>query len=207
VIPLCAGAGGFHMGRRMGWRRPYLAAGVVAAAVVEPMIGAALAAVLAAWHRWQRAAAATRRERVATADVAVLADLVVLGLTAGLSLRSAVEEAARYIGEELRVEVESMRAAMDRDGVATALSLVGGHLAGFGRVAAAAAISGAPVAAAIGAYASTLRHTEHAAAVERARRLPVRMLLPLALLILPGFMVLAVGPAVLQSLARLGPVP
>jgi hypothetical protein len=43
--------------------------------------------------------------------------------------------------------------------------------------------------------------------MERARRLPVRLLLPLALLILPGFVLLAVGPAVLQGLARLGSTP
>ena len=47
----------------------------------------------------------------------------------------------------------------------------------------------------------------HAERITVARRLPVRLLLPLALLILPGFVVLAVGPAVLQALARLAPMP
>jgi hypothetical protein len=44
-------------------------------------------------------------------------------------------------------------------------------------------------------FAAERRHAEQACNLERARRLPVRLLLPLALLILPGFMVLVVGPA------------
>ena len=36
-----------------------------------------------------------------------------------------------------------------------------------------------------------------------AKRLPVRMLLPLALLILPGFVLALIGPALAGSLARL----
>jgi Flp pilus assembly protein TadB len=96
----------------MGWRRPYLAAGIAAVLLIEPMIGAALAAVAVAWTHWQRAADGTRRKRIADADAAVFADLVVLGLTAGLSLRSAVEAAAYHVGEEVRRG--TMRMAMDR---------------------------------------------------------------------------------------------
>jgi len=35
--------------------------------------------------------------------------------------------------------------------------------------------------------------------------LPVRLLLPLTLLVLPGFVVMTVGPTVIESLARLNP--
>ena len=45
------------------------------------------------------------------------------------------------------------------------------------------------------------------ARLEAARRLPVRLMLPLALLILPGFVVLAVGPALLEALDRLQLAP
>jgi pilus assembly protein TadC len=96
---------------------------------------------------------------------------------------------------------------MDRAGTAAALAGSKGRLADLGRVAAGAAVSGAPIAAAVTAYSRTRRHADHAKALERARRLPVRLLLPLALLILPGFVLLAVGPAVLEGLARLGPIP
>lgn len=207
MIPVCVGLGAYWAGRRIGSTRPLVGAVVAVVLMVEPMVGAACAAVVVANLRWRRARAATRRRRAADSDVAVLADLVVLGVSAGLSLRSAMEEARRHVVPDLSTEGAELVSTMDRTGVASALATVRGRLEGFGRVAAAAAVSGAPIGAAVAAFASTLRHAEHTAAVERARRLPVRMLLPLALLILPGFVVLAVGPAVMQSLARLGPIP
>ena len=207
MIAVGAGFGAYLGSRRLGGPKPWLIAAWAVALLLDPLLGLAGGTVVVATARWQRAAAATQRKRLADSDVALFADLVLLGLGAGLSLRSSVEEASRHVVEDLRVEVSRLIEAMDRHGVGPALGSVGGRLDRFGRVAAAAALSGAPVAMAVGAYAATLRHAEHAAAVERARRLPVRMLLPLALLILPGFVVLAVGPAVLQSLARLGPIP
>jgi pilus assembly protein TadC len=207
MIALCAGVGAYRVGRLLGRRGSLLTTGLTIAVVVEPVLGVACAAVVVASTRWHIAAAATRRQRLADGDVALFADLVVLGVRAGLSLRSSIEEAGRHVVDELRLEASQLVDAMDAVGVAQALSGAAGRLGELGRVTAAAALSGAPLAAAVGAHASALRHTEHTAAVERARRLPVRMLLPLALLILPGFVVLAVGPAVLQSLARLGPIP
>jgi tight adherence protein C len=207
VILIAAGFGGSWVARRRAWRHPMLASVAAVVLAAQPLTGLACLAVAIAGHRWRVAARATRDRQAADADVAVFADLVVLAVGAGLSLRAAVGEAAVHVVPDLRIEAEELMTAMDRDGVGPALALAGGRLAGLGRVASAAAASGAPLAGAVGAYASTLRHADHAAAVERARRLPVRMLLPLALLILPGFVVLAVGPAVLQSLARLGPIP
>jgi pilus assembly protein TadC len=61
--------------------------------------------------------------------------------------------------------------------------------------------------AAVEAFASEQRHAEHNRSLAAARRLPVKLLLPLALLILPGFVILAVGPALARSLARLDVVP
>jgi tight adherence protein C len=67
-----------------------------------------------------------------------------------------------------------------------------------------ALVTGAPLLASIDGYATSLRRDERAAAVEKARRLPVKLLFPLALLILPGFLLLTVGPALLAGLDRLG---
>lgn len=207
MIPVCVGIGAYRAGRLLGWRAPMIASAVAVLVVIEPILGVACGAVVVAGSRWRTSASATRRRGLADADVALFADLVVLGVGAGFSLRSSIEEAGTHVVEELRLEVAGLIDAMDAIGVAPALSAARGRLGELGRVTAAAALSGAPLAAAVGAYASARRHREHSAAVERARRLPVRMLLPLALLILPGFVVLAVGPAVLQSLARLGPIP
>jgi len=207
MTALVLGAGGWWLLRR---NRPWpqaAAAVIVVIGLLFPLVGAAAGAVLVAAIRWRRAARLTVRRRAADADVVLLADLVVLGVGAGLSLRAAFDEAGCHLVEELRVEVVALVDSMDRVGVAVALASAPGRLAGLGRVAAGAAASGAPITAAVASFASAERHAAHAAAVERARRLPVRMLLPLALLILPGFVVLAVGPTVLEALARLGPVP
>ncbi len=207
MIAPAAGLAVWWLARRR-WPGAAIGAGVIATlTVAAPLAGAAAGAVGLAAHRWRRAAAKTRRDRADDADVVLLADLVVLAAGAGLSLRAAFEEAGRHVAAGLAAEVDRLIESMDRVGVAAALAGAGGRLAGLGRVAAGAAVSGAPIATAVASFASTERHAAHAAAVERARRLPVRMLMPLALLILPGFVVLAVGPAVLEALARLGPVP
>jgi hypothetical protein len=175
--------------------------------LVSPLAAAAVGSVAIARTRWRRAAAIKQGAAMAQADATLLADLLALGLTAGLSVRGALEEARPHLGSRLGDDVDRLLDDMDRRGAAAALSAASGALEPLGRVASAAAISGAPLASAIAAHATARRRTEHAARVTAARRLPVRLLLPLALLILPGFVLLAVGPALLQALARLGTAP
>jgi len=186
---------------------PWMAAAIGAAAVARPLTGIAAAAVAIARIRWRRARSARTTAQAADADVTVLADLVVLSLTAGLSLRAAFAAVAGHVHPELRSDLDELGRRMDRDGMAAALSATTGRLAGLARVAAGAAVSGAPLGGALTAFAGARRHEAHMVRMEAARRLPVRLLLPLALLILPGFVLLAVGPAVLEGLARLGPIP
>jgi hypothetical protein len=184
-----------------------LGAALAGTVLVSPLVTAAVGAVAIARIRWRRAAAIKQRDTLAEADATLVADLVALGLTAGLSVRAALEEAQPHLGSRLGDDVDRLLDDMDRRGAAAALSTAAGALEPFGRVASAAALSGAPLASAIAAHATARRRTEHAARVTAARRLPVRLLLPLALLILPGFVLLAVGPALLQALARLGTAP
>lgn len=192
---------------RLGRSRPWMAALVGGMVVAEPIAGAAVGAVILARFRWQKARSARLEGKRADGDVALLADLLVLGLTAGLSLRAAISAAAPHVHDGLKTDLDDLVAAVDERGMAAGLTAAGGRLEGLTRVAAGAAVSGAPLGTAITAFARARRHEEHAARMAAARRLPVRLLLPLALLILPGFVVLAVGPAVLEGLARLGPVP
>jgi pilus assembly protein TadC len=61
---------------------------------------------------------------------------------------------------------------------------------------------------AVAAFLSESRATRRTEALEKVRRLPVSLMVPLGLLILPGFVVLFVGPIVLGSLVDLfGAVP
>jgi len=192
---------------RRGMPRPEAAAAVGWGVMAAPLPTAAVVAAAVAARRWRRAAAVTRRSGDADADSVLLADLVALGVASGKTIRGALEAARPHLHPDLALEVDGLLAGMDRIGSAPALLGAAGRLADLGRVVAAAVASGAPVVAAIAAHADRVRHTRHSERVAAARRLPVRLLLPLALLILPGFVVLAVGPAVLQALARLAPMP
>ncbi|MFH1330519.1 MAG: type II secretion system F family protein [Actinomycetota bacterium] len=203
-----AGIGAASLARRLPHLGPPVVAGALAALVIAaPLPGAAGALALACWRlsrrfRGRRLAAAS-----AGADVVLLADLVALGLGAGLSLPLALDEAAGEVDPALGAEVGSLHRAMDRLGVAAALAAATGRGERLYRLTARAAATGAPLAAAVEAFAAECRHAEHSRRLESARRLPVRLLLPLALLILPGFVVLVVGPALLESLARLEVLP
>jgi tight adherence protein C len=177
---------------------------IVAAAPPAAIATGIAGAVLALRARLRRR---RLQEEDAGRDVTLLADLVALGLRAGLGLTEALRRAVPLVHPALAAEVEVVLRAADRSGSEAALAAAGGRAARLYRLAARAAATGAPLAEAVEGYAVERRHADHTRAVEAARRLPVRMLLPLALLILPGFVVLAVGPALLEALARLRLAP
>jgi pilus assembly protein TadC len=56
---------------------------------------------------------------------------------------------------------------------------------------------------AVASYLAEMRLARRTAALEKARRLPVTLMVPLGLLILPGFVLLFVGPVLLGSIAEL----
>jgi tight adherence protein C len=127
----------------------------------------------------------------------VLAELTALGLSAGLSFAAAVDAAAQRLPDDEARRVRRRLRSGVRSDTPTAAD---GLLALVER----AEITGAPLLASIDGYATRLRREARASAVERARRLPVKLLFPLALLILPGFLLLTVAPAFLAGLDRLG---
>jgi tight adherence protein C len=130
-------------------------------------------------------------------DDVLVADLTALGLSAGLSFVAALGAAADHLPEEAAQTVRrALRSPAGREEAGPAPALLA--------LADRALVTGAPLLASIDGYATSLRRNERAAAVERARRLPVKLLFPLALLILPGFLLLTVGPALLTGLNRLG---
>ena len=59
-------------------------------------------------------------------------------------------------------------------------------------------------ALAVAAFVAERHDEERARRRAAGARLPVRMLVPLSLLILPGFVLLTVGPALLGAVRRLG---
>lgn len=133
--------------------------------------------------------------RAARTDLPLLADLVALGVGAGLSFRTAVVEAAEVVDPSLRDEV--LRSVRGREPE--------GHtVARLFSIARRAAESGASIAAEASGYAEELRAQSREEALTHMRRLPVRLLFPLALLILPGFLLMTLGPTLTAGIQRLG---
>ena len=131
-------------------------------------------------------------------DGALLAELAALGLTAGLTFPAAVEAATTAVpGDESARLRRAVRLHAEAGSVPS-------EFPGLILVARRALATGAPLAPAVSGYAAALRSKERSRQLTAARRLPVKLLFPLALLILPGFLLLTVGPAVLGSLERLG---
>ena len=134
-------------------------------------------------------------------------DLMVVCLEAGLGLnatiarvgeeRSAMRDA---LGEEFalvafelregRSREDSLRALGDRNGVEDLKSL-SALIIQSDRL-------GASMAKTLRSHADVLRTKRHQRAEEAARKLPIKMLFPLALLILPPLFVMTTGPAMLK---------
>jgi len=133
----------------------------------------------------------------------LLADQVALALRAGLTLEGALREARADLPDPMAREVGHVLREARLGGLGRALASASGAGERLYRITDRAVRTGAPVGPAVEALAEELRHEDHARRTADARRLPVRLLLPLALLILPGFVLALVGPALVGSLARL----
>jgi tight adherence protein C len=136
-------------------------------------------------------------------DVALLGDLALLGLLAGMTFPAALAASAAHVAPGLAEEIHRVGRIARMEGSAAAFVRAGAPLDRLLTLAARAAITGAPMTAAVAAFTAEVRNAARARAIERARRLSVRLLFPLALLILPGFVLLVAGPFVLEGLARL----
>ncbi len=180
------------LGAVVVWRPSLAVLGAVAVA------GARLRAVLG------RRAEARRSAAAADADVMVLAELTALGLSAGLTLTGALQAAAAVVAPPLAAEVGTVLRRSAHSGSERALAAAGGRLDGLGRLVARAQATGAPLVEVVEGFAAAERDRARAERLAAGRRLPVLLLVPLALLILPGFVLLVAGPALLGGLARLG---
>lgn len=171
-----------------------------------PLVAAlgALAALGAALRRARHRRLAAGEDR---SDLIRLADLLVLGLSSGLTPAGALREAAPDLSEPMRTEIELLLRRAATSGISSVLATWEGRGERLFRLMARAVLTGAPLVGAVEAFASERRHEQHTRALATTRRLPVKLLVPLALLILPGFVILIVGPALARSLARLDIVP
>jgi len=148
-----------------------------------------------------------RRRRMVAAGLPDCLDLMVVSLEAGLGLnatiarvgeeRSAVHDA---LGEEFAQVAQELRQGSSRE---EALSRLG-ERNGLDELSALAGLIiqsdrlGASMAKTLRAHADVLRTKRQQQAEELARKLPIKMLIPLALFILPPLFVVTLGPALLR---------
>lgn len=175
-------------------RREILAAGTLVAFVLAPILGIVFLLGLTVWVAIRRRPRSSKHSD----DEATLAELTALGLSAGLTFTATASAAAASVPGEAATR---LRQAI-RVGGGMDVNTADGH--GLMVVVHRALLTGAPLEPAVSGYATTLRNEERSRELTAARRLPVKLLFPLALLILPGFLILTIGPAVLGSLERLG---
>jgi hypothetical protein len=158
--------------------------------------GAALVAVVAVAGRWR-----VRRGGPLDGPGVDAVSLVVLtGVRAGLSVALALEEAARVLGEPVAEDLRGVLRRARREGLGPALAATTGRLAPLTVILARSAVTGAAPGPALAGLLESRRSEERARMLESARTLPVRLLVPISLLLLPGLVALAMGPALADQL-------
>jgi tight adherence protein C len=137
--------------------------------------------------------------------------MLTLATSAGMALEQALEEVARHsegvVARELRVVTRELALGQHRN-LAEALNGLRERLGApevdhiLGRLGAAYE-QGLPLGQALAAHAQALRERQRLHIVEEGGKASVRMLLPVAVLILPALFVVVLVPAAAQ-LTRLG---
>jgi tight adherence protein C len=128
-------------------------------------------------------------------------ELVGLGVAAGLPFRNAarltVAQVSGSVAHEMSRALRSVSAGQPP-------SIAIPEVRSMFTAAEASESSGTPLAGALNAVARDSRRASAAASKERLAKLPVKMLFPLAFLILPGFVLLTVVPPLVSGLSKLG---
>ena len=144
-----------------------------------------------------------RQPHPTTGDLIVLTTLVSLGLDAGMTPAAAIGWARPYVHPSLAVAVTAVTRRARLDGLATGLRSAVGVGSGLFGVLARAVETGAALSPVLDAYQERLEADARAEAEARLRRLPVKLVFPLALLMLPGLVLMVSGPALIDVLGRL----
>lgn len=188
----------------VGWsQRPKPWAYVLIASccvLLNPILGVGVAAASVFVWRWRVIATKREASKQRVRDVLVALDLVSLATTAGLPFHVAVSLASREIdgvlGNELERAVVRVNSGLDH-------ALEDGSFARAFDAAQRSSVSGARLGDSLVDLAKEIRADAAAAERESIERLPVKLLFPLAFLILPGFVLVAVVPSILSGVSQL----
>lgn len=143
------------------------------------------------------------RERADRPDPLGLALIIRIGLSAGLSLSRVLAMAASHVDSATAGRLRQV----ERDGLASgltaALSRRDEPSSRLFRLLADAHLTGAPMVFAVNTFINDELERQRIAALHQARVLPVRLTIPVALGLLPGFVLLAIAPQVVLALRDL----
>ena len=162
------------------------------------LIGLGLAFLVAAQRRLPRISLHPRRET--QVDALMVARLLALAVASGYPLGRGFVEIGVRVAEPERAAIDDVLGRARRDGLTRALVETTGPLADLAERMAKAQVIGAPVGPALEAFISTTHDARRFQAVEEARTIGVKLIVPLTLLLLPGFLALVVAPFVLEQL-------
>jgi tight adherence protein C len=149
--------------------------------------------------------AATRRAEKINTELPHFVDQLALVIEAGMSFDAALTYLADVgegpLSEEMRRVLTELRVGESRRTAIRSFALrVGSDDAmAFANAVLASDQLGSPLSGILRAQASDLRHRRQMYAEERAQKAPVKMLLPMAIFILPVLFVLILAPAFLGS--------
>jgi len=149
-------------------------------------------------------AAARRAERI-DQELPHFVDQLALIIEAGMGFDAAVSYLAEVsdgpLGEEMRRVLTELRVGESRKTAIRnfAVRVGSDDTMAFANAVLASDQLGSPLGGILRAQASDLRHRRQIHAEERAQKAPVKMLLPMAIFILPVLFILILGPAFLGS--------
>jgi len=142
------------------------------------------------------------RLETAEAEVVLAGKAIAIGLEAGMSPTAAIERAQRLLWSDLSVEMVGVLRHARLVGLGTALTQATGIGLRLYQVMGKAVQTGGPLADAVHAVTRDISNNQLAERLAAAKRLPVRLMIPLAFAILPGFVLMTLGPVVSQTLAQ-----
>jgi Flp pilus assembly protein TadB len=191
------------------WAGLAAAAGVVVLAPGLPGLAVAVAAVVVVRRVVARAeTGAARRRRLAVEhELPHVVDLLSSLLVAGAAPEEALDRVRRVVepvtAAELAPWVERLRLGADP---LTVWADLADHprLGRLGACLRRATASGAPVAEALARLGADLRSSTCSTTLERVRQVEVRATAPLAVCLLPAFVLLGVVPLVVGTVGRIG---
>ena len=165
------------------------------------LIGLAVAAVLGGVLPTPRIPRLRRKGQ--DVDGLVVARLLALSIASGRPLGRALEDVRQRLPESQAAAIDDILGRANQHGLTRSLIETVGPLADLTERLAKAQVTGAPIGPALDAFISTIHDARRFQAVEEARTIGVKLIVPLTLLLLPGFLALVVAPFVLEQIGLL----